>query len=247
MPRTALITGAAGGIGTSLCKEFKDVGYKVIGLDLPNTVMPDSCTATIHADLESLCNSRDYLQDTISQVKLHLSDDPLKVLVNNAAIQITDSAEQLTPTQWHKSLDINLLAPFLLTQSLLNELVAAQGSVVNMVSIHAILTKASFVCYATSKAALVGLTKSLSVEFGGRVRVNALAPAAIETPMLREGFKNREAELAQLSKMHPIGRIGTAQEVAQSAVFLASDQASFITGAVLDLNGAIGNRLYDPG
>ena len=94
--------------------------------------------------------------------------------MNNAAVQILAPADAITFDQWRETLDTNLLAPFLLTQALLPELERGRGSVVNVASIHANLTKPGFVAYATSKAALVGLTRSLAVDLGGRVRVNAV-------------------------------------------------------------------------
>ncbi|NJL86666.1 MAG: SDR family oxidoreductase [Leptolyngbyaceae cyanobacterium SM1_1_3] len=193
-----------------------------------------------------LCRDQDYQSKVLAQVRSHLNSNPLKVLINNAAIQVVKPVEQITPTYWHATLDVNLVAPFLLTQAFLGDLTITQGSIVNIASIHATLTKPEFVCYATSKAALVGLTRSLAVELGDRVRINAITPAAVATPMLLAGFEGKNKAFEELGQMHPIGRIATPQEVAQAALFLASDQASFITGAVLSLDGGIGSRLHDP-
>ena len=170
----------------------------------------------------------------------------LKVLVNNAAVQILGDSAELTVASWQRTLEVNVLAPFLLTQALLQHLEHAKGSVINIASVHARLTKPGFVAYATSKAALVGLTRSMAVDLGKRVRVNAICPAAIATPMLLEGFDGNEAALEQLSSMHPVGRIGTPADVASAAIFLASDQAAFMSGAILGVDGGIGGRLHDP-
>jgi NAD(P)-dependent dehydrogenase (short-subunit alcohol dehydrogenase family) len=102
------------------------------------------------------------------------------------------------------------------------------------------------VCYATSKAALVGLTRALAVDLGSRVRVNAINPAAVATPMLLDGFKGKEALYAALGGMHPLGRIAEPAEIAQVALFLASRKAAFITGAAFDVDGGILSRLHDP-
>jgi NAD(P)-dependent dehydrogenase (short-subunit alcohol dehydrogenase family) len=141
---------------------------------------------------------------------------------------------------------VNLIAPFVLIRELLSCLSNANGSVVNINSIHGTLTKPGFVCYATSKAALGGLTKSTAVELGGQVRVNAINPAATATPMLVAGFEDKESALRELGRMHPIGRIAKPEEIAQAAVFLASEQASFITGACLNVDGGMAARLHDP-
>ncbi|WP_346290806.1 SDR family oxidoreductase [Sphaerothrix gracilis] len=243
---SALITGAAGGIGQALCREFQQAGYHVIGLDLLSTTMPDSCAVKIDADLEAICSNSEYRKKIFAQVRSHLVANPIKVLINNAAIQILKPATALTLDDWNATLNVNLLAPFLLIQAFLSSLTNNKGSIVNIASVHTRLTKPEFACYATSKAALAGLTRSLSVEISDRVRINAIAPAAVATPMLLAGFHDRAEALEQLSKMHPIGHIATPQEVAQAALFLASDQANFITGTMLDLHGGIGNRLYDP-
>jgi NAD(P)-dependent dehydrogenase (short-subunit alcohol dehydrogenase family) len=138
------------------------------------------------------------------------------------------------------------VAPLHLAQALLSDLEAAVGSVVNIASIHAVATKPGFVCYATSKAALVGLTRAMAVDLGPRIRVNALLPAAVDTPMLRESFSGSETALGELGRMHPAGRIARPEEVARAAVFLASDQASFMTGAAVHVDGGIAGRLHDP-
>ena len=246
MLKTALVTGASGSIGQAICKEFNDLGYQVLGLDLPSVSKLKYCKASILADLEIMCRDVIYRRNVFDQIRKLLDSSYLNVLVNNAAVQIVKPSEALTSEDWHTTLDVNLLAPFLLTQFFLEDLTKTAGSVINIASIHAMLTKPKFVAYATSKAAVVGLTRSLSVELGHRVRVNAIAPAAICTPMLSQSFSEQEEAFRQLSQMHPIGRIGTPEEVAKAALFLASDQANFITGTTLELDGGISHRLHDP-
>jgi NAD(P)-dependent dehydrogenase (short-subunit alcohol dehydrogenase family) len=102
------------------------------------------------------------------------------------------------------------------------------------------------VAYATSKTALVGMTRALAVDLGGRVRVNAVCPAAIATPMLVAGFEGRDAAYQELAAMHPAGRIGQPDEVAKACLMLADPQLGFLTGACLGLDGGIGARLHDP-
>jgi NAD(P)-dependent dehydrogenase (short-subunit alcohol dehydrogenase family) len=133
-----------------------------------------------------------------------------------------------------------------LTQKLFSLLEKARGSVVNISSIHAKLTKPEFSCYATSKAALLGLTKSMAVELGSKVRINAICPAAVSTPMLLAGFDGQSEAYEILSSMHPVGRIAEPSEVAKLALFLASKDAQFINGSSLELDGGIGSRLHDP-
>jgi len=242
--KTALITGAAGGIGQALCLAFRRAGYRVIGTDCKPVV--DDCDVFITADLEALVRDDRSREETLEGFRAVLEAGSLNVLVNNAALQIKKPAEQLSVRDWQRSFDINVVAPFALVQGLLPELKRSRGSVVNIASVHARLTKPGFAAYATSKSALVGMTKSLAVDLGGSVRVNCINPAATETPMLVAGFAGCEEELAQLGRCHPLGRIADAHEVAQVAVFLASEAASFVNGAAIDVDGGIGARLHDP-
>jgi len=244
--RAAIITGAAGGIGQALCRAFLDAGYYVIASDqgLPGDASLSS--SYVSADLDLLCTSDNSRATAIASFRDSLGGHKLGVLINNAALQIIKPSEQLTVNDWSRTLNINLLAPFLLTQAFLPELEEAKGSVINISSIHAALTKPDFVVYATSKTALTGLTRSLAVDLGGRVRINSISPAAIATPMLKEGFAGCEAELEKLGHMHPVGRIGESSEVAALALFLASDEAHFISGADYRLDGGMSGRLHDP-
>jgi NAD(P)-dependent dehydrogenase (short-subunit alcohol dehydrogenase family) len=244
MTRTALITGALGGIGQALCVAFRDAGYRVIGSDARQG--PAGTEAFLQFDICTFARDHGYREQTLQQLRELAGPDGLHVLVNNAAVQLLNSTERVTVDELHETLDTNLVGPFLLLQGLLGELERAGGSVINIGSIHATATKPGFVCYATSKAALVGLTRNLAVDLGPRVRVNAINPAATATPMLLAGFEGNDEGFQALRGMHPLQRIAEPIEVAAVAVFLASSQASFITGAALSVDGGIGARLHDP-
>jgi NAD(P)-dependent dehydrogenase (short-subunit alcohol dehydrogenase family) len=227
-----------------LCAEFAAAGYDVIATDREESGIESG--RFVRADLRGLCGDARQRSEIISAIKAALQDRPLHALVNNAAVQILGGTTEISVSDWHETLNINLVAPFVLAQQLLPELEAAHGSVVNVASIHATATKPGFVCYATSKAALVGMTRAMAVDLGARVRVNALLPAAVATSMLVDGFAGNPEGLAQLAGMHPINRIADQAEIARTAVFLASDAATFITGSALHVDGGIGARLHDP-
>jgi NAD(P)-dependent dehydrogenase (short-subunit alcohol dehydrogenase family) len=246
MNKSVVVTGAAGGIGEALCAAFAQTGYFVVGVDVRPLPRVTDNVVFVEIDLDRICQDRDYRHDSLHRLRIAAGARPIGALVNNAAAQVVKPTAELTVDDWSRTLNVNTLAPFLLTQALLPELEAARGAVVNVSSIHATLTKPDFVAYATSKAALNGLTRSLAVDLGGRVRVNAICPAAIATPMLIAGFAGREAELRQLGQMHPAGRIGEPSEVAALALFLVSDAALFITGATYAVDGGMGGRLHDP-
>ncbi|BCX80684.1 dihydroanticapsin dehydrogenase [Methylomarinovum caldicuralii] len=244
--RTCLVTGAAGGIGRALVKTFHEVGYCVIATDIG--VKPDSLTYSryVQADLARFAEDETYASKVIADLHQALNGQGLHVLINNAAVQILGGAESLTRQDWRTTLDVNLLAPFLLIQALLPELEAAKGCVVNIGSIHARQTKRNFVTYATSKAALSGMTRALAIDLGSRVRVNAIEPAAIETEMLKAGFTGKPEIYTQLERCHPQQRIGQPEEVASLALAIVEGGMNFLHGACISIDGGIGCRLYDP-
>jgi NAD(P)-dependent dehydrogenase (short-subunit alcohol dehydrogenase family) len=240
----ALVTGALGGIGQALCAEFRKAGYSVIGTDRQPGAC--ECDAFIQLDVRHLYSRPSERQRVVAETRAITGDAGLTALVNNAATQILNRTGDIRISDWDETLETNLIAPFLLIQSFLPDLERAGGSVINVASIHSVATKPGFVCYATSKAALVGMTRALAVDLGPRVRINSINPAATATPMLLAGFANQEEQFQQLAKMHPLERLAEPTEVAQTAIFLASPSASFITGACLHIDGGIGGRLHDP-
>lgn len=246
-PPKVVITGAAGGIGRALVKQFETAGYGVIATDLVERPADLTCFAYLQVDLARTVEDERYASEVFVELRAALDGAVLKALINNAAVQRLGGVESLRRDSWHDSLNVNLLAPFVWTQALLRELERSSGCVVNVSSVHARLTKAGFVAYATSKAALSGLTRAMAVDLGSRVRINAIEPAAIDTPMLRAGFVARDCAFGQLAEAHPIGRIGRTDEVAACALALVNGSAEFLHGACIALDGGISARLMDPG
>lgn len=245
--KTVLITGAAGGIGQALVGEFHKAGYEVIAADRVTRPGHFSYDHYLQIDLASLVEDEDYAKNTFIHIRELLGGRGLNALVNNAAVQILGGVDSLTRGDWRQTLDVNLIAPFLVTQALLHELEGAKGSVVNISSIHAKLTKKNFVAYATSKAALSAMTKALAVDLGPRVRVNAIEPAAVETGMLKASFEGKPELYRQLEACHPQGRVGQPEEVARLALAIVESGMNFLQGACIGIDGGIANRLFDPG
>ena len=242
MKKTALITGSSGGIGTALCAAFLAAGYTVIGLDIKKN--PDcELSHFIECDLNDYALDEKY-REIINQQILSTSNQ-IEVLINNAAAQILGSLSEISHADWQKTININLSAPFFLAQSLFPTLKANEGCIINIGSIHNNLTKPSFIAYATSKSALVGLTKSLSVDIGKDVRVNSISPAAIETQMLLDGFNNDSAKINQLANLHPSGRIGQPSEIAILALSISNRDLKFLNGSNISIDGGISNSLND--
>jgi NAD(P)-dependent dehydrogenase (short-subunit alcohol dehydrogenase family) len=242
----ALVTGSANGIGKATVQTFASQGYSVIGLDcapLPTDFLGQNY---LQLDLERIVDDISFKEQALENIKQHLSGAGLGVLVDNAAVQVLGGVDTLSLADWQRTLNVNLLAPFLLIQGLLPELETAQGCVINISSIHARLTKANFMSYATSKAALSGMTRALAVDLGGRIRINAIEPAAIATEMLKAGFDGKPERLVQLENCHPQGRIGTPHEVAKLVFSMASGDLRFLHGTCVGLDGGISGRLFDP-
>ncbi len=245
--RYALITGANGGIGRALCSAFVSDGYQVIALDIhPSQHAETFCAHYISVDLANYSHDECYAAKTNVKIAELLTNNKLHCLVNNAAIQILGGVATLSRSDWQNTLAVNLQAPFFLTQAFLTQLEFAMGSVVNISSVHAKLTKKNFVAYASSKSALSGMTKSMALDVGDRIRVNAIEPAAIATDMLKAGFVGKPEKYQQLKDYHPSKSIGEPSEIAKLTLFLASDQAHFIHGSCIDISGGISTCLHDP-
>jgi NAD(P)-dependent dehydrogenase (short-subunit alcohol dehydrogenase family) len=242
MKNTAVITGSSGGIGTALCEAYNAAGYNVIGLDIKNN--PDvKLSHFISCDLNDYANNEAY-RESINQQILNQSTK-ISVLINNAATQILGSLSEVTHLDWQKTISINLSAPFFLSQSLFPILKSNNGCIINIGSIHNILTKPAFISYATSKSALIGLTKSLSVDIGKDVRVNSISPAAIRTQMLLDGFDNDIAKVNQLANLHPSRTIGQPSEIAILALSISNNDLKFLNGSNISIDGGISNTLND--
>jgi glucose 1-dehydrogenase len=248
MKRVMLITGAAGGIGRATVKTFLDAGWKVIAVDrvsLEEPLPPDA--AYIQSDIALPEN----LQVIFDQAKTYT--DQLHALVNNAAIQLAKPLIETTVEEWDAVMNSNLRSVFLATK-LAYPLLKAAGSsaIVNTSSVHAVATSANISSYAASKGGLLALTRAMAIEFAPvGIRVNAILPGAVDTPMLRSGLQRGHLQgatmterLDSLARKTVIGRVGKPEEIAQAILFLAdNDRSSFMTGQALIVDGGATTRL----
>jgi NAD(P)-dependent dehydrogenase (short-subunit alcohol dehydrogenase family) len=246
-PSTVLITGAARGIGRATLQLFAKSGWRVIALDRDtyDGDFPDP-GLFLQADLAK----SESLIPVFDQINNYTEN--LNALVNNAAHQVSKSFLETTPDDWNAIMSVNLHAAAQVIKHLHPLLKAAQGSVVNVSSVHALATSTGVAAYAASKGGLIALTRALAIEFAlDNIRVNAVLPGAVDTDMLREGLARGhvqgdtiEARLADLAAKTVIGRVGTPEEIARAIYFLADDtQSSFITGQSLVVDGGATARL----
>ncbi len=244
-PKYALVTGAAGGMGQAIVAEFANNGYKVIATDCVPEPANLGAQHYVQADLAKTVEDEGYAQSIFSQINTWLGPHALNALINNAAIQILGGVDSLSRNDWQQTLNVNLVAPFIWTQALLPKLEQEHGSVVNISSIHARLTKKNFVAYATSKAALSGMTRALAVDVGPRIRVNAIEPAAIDTEMLRSGFGGDDGLIQRLKFFHPANSIGKVSDVAKMSFWITQSGIDFLSGTSMCIDGGISARLFD--
>lgn len=244
----AVITGSEGSIGQAISMKLVNHGYTVIGLDIKNQNPESNTKKYIQVDLSKFANSENTSKNLIEEIKNLLDGNELHLLINNAAVQITEKTEDISIESWNRTLSTNLTAPFFLVQKLLPFFSSIDGSVINISSIHARLTKPKFISYATSKAAISGMTKAMAVDLGAKLRINAIEPAAIETTMLEESFSPENVEdcLSYLASFHPQNRIGSPDEIANLVHLLTNGDLRFVHGACISIDGGISNRLHDP-
>jgi NAD(P)-dependent dehydrogenase (short-subunit alcohol dehydrogenase family) len=245
--RTVLITGANGGIGRAAVLEFSQAGWAVIGVDRDalDFNFPESGWF-IQTDISNPEN----VADLFKQVgERHFG---LNALVNNAAIQIAKPLIETSLEEWDRLMDINLRAVFYSVKMAYPLIRPVEGAIVNVSSVHAIATSADIASYAASKGALMALTRAMAIEFADdNVRVNAILPGAVDTPMLEAGLSrghvsegSMDARKAELASKTVIGRVGTPEEIAKAIYFLADNQqSSFMTGHPLVIDGGATIRL----
>lgn len=238
--KAVLITGACGGIGSAMTKAFAKAGWEVISTD------EKSGPGIIVEDIGLFASDPARINGFAEKVREALKGAKLSCLINNAAVQHLGRLDTLESDLISETFNVNVIAPMLLTKAFLPELEATNGIVINIGSVHAQSTKPAFSAYATSKAALHGLTRALAVDLGPKVRVNTLAPAATATKMLRAGFEGREDAMKELEQAHPLRRLAVPEEIARIALFLAAEDAMFMTGSTVYADGGVLSRLHDP-
>jgi NAD(P)-dependent dehydrogenase (short-subunit alcohol dehydrogenase family) len=240
--KVCIITGAASGIGAEAARLFSAEGASVVGVDL----QPDSEGAlALQADVTD--------EQQVSAIYARVREElgHIDVLFNNAGINPTDDASVLeTPLEaWQRVQDVNLRSVFLCCKHGIPHLLeAGGGSVINMASFVATMGAAvSQISYSASKGAVLSMSRELGVEFARRgVRVNALCPGPVNTPLLQELFASDPGRAARRLVHVPMGRFAEPAEIARAALFLASDDSSYITASTFLVDGGISAAYITP-
>jgi 3-oxoacyl-[acyl-carrier protein] reductase len=236
MSKIVLVTGASRGIGLEAAKHFSKEGYKVIGTSRGDFNLGELIgdERAISAQLDLM--SKESIKNLFAELK---SEDLLpSVLVNNAGITKDQLFLRMKDEDWDDVIETNLNGLFRVTKAFIKPMVKNKfGRVINMSSVAGLMGNSGQVNYSSSKSAMVGFSRSLAKELGSRnITSNVVAPGFIETDMTT--FLNDD-EKVEVSKNIPMKRFGTVQDVAKCIVFLASDEANYITGQTISVDGGL--------
>jgi NAD(P)-dependent dehydrogenase (short-subunit alcohol dehydrogenase family) len=241
--RSALVTGAGSGIGAAIARRFLAEGYDVSLFDM-NAEAAHSVAESAGLAGKSLILQGD-VGDELSVKEAVLRTEAefgaIGVLVNNAGIEINGTVLEQSRELWDRQIAVNLTGIFLLSKHCVPGMRAnGSGSIINISSVHAFASWPRCAAYDTTKAGLLGITRALAIDHGPcGIRVNAICPGYIRTPLLDQWFDSIKNGEQEAIRFHPLRRIGEPIDVANAVFFLASEQASFITGAVLTVDGGL--------
>ncbi len=243
--KTALVTGGAAGIGEGIARRFAEAGYAIAIFDidgarassLAEELSDQTRLVAIHGDVSNEDDARRAIETTLAGF------GRLDVLINNAGIEVAGSVTSLTTSEWDRQIFVNLRGIYLMSKYSIPKMSGRGGAIVNISSVHAFVSWPDSAAYDATKAGIIGLTRAMALDHGREgIRVNAICPGYIQTPLMDRWLATLpapEETLEQVRSFHPVGRIGTPRDVAEAALFLVSDHASFISGTYLVVDGAM--------
>jgi NAD(P)-dependent dehydrogenase (short-subunit alcohol dehydrogenase family) len=243
--KVAIVTGAGQGIGYGIARRFAREGAHVVIAELVAERGERAAASLRATGGDAICIPTDVSDEAsvkamVEQTVAHYGR--LDILVNNAGVIVYHTADTLTMEQWDRCMNVDLKSVWLCSKYAIPVMrKGGGGSIINIASVHAFATMRHSFPYPGAKAGVVGLTRSMAIDGGpDNIRVNAICPGWIGTELAEAylaTFPDPEAERRRVASLHPIGRIGTPDDVAAVALFLASDEAGFVTGTTLTVDG----------
>lgn len=252
--KVALVTGAGAGIGRGIALRFAAEGARVGVVDIAGHLaeqVADEIRAQGGQAVGIGCDISQEAQVSAAVAQVTERLGPITVLVNNAAVMPAGRLHETAPADFDRCVAVNLRGTYLVCRAVIpGMLKVRKGSIIHMASVTAILGLPGVAVYSATKGALVALARAMSTDYARMgIRVNAVSPGTIDSPMLHN-FVAAQSDPQRIRKafddMHPIGRVGTIEEVANVFVFLASDESSFVTGANYEVDGGLGVKGEQP-
>jgi NAD(P)-dependent dehydrogenase (short-subunit alcohol dehydrogenase family) len=248
--RVAVVTGAGRGIGRAIARKLAQEGAAVTIAEIDaqtGETTAEELRASGYRALFIPTDITEEAQITTAVEKTTAAFGKLDILVNNAGKNFYYNATTMTEAEWDNAMNLDLKAAWLCCKHALPHMVTAGGgSIINISSLHAKMTVAGFFPYAAAKAGLVGMTRSLALDWGvHNIRVNAVCPGWVWTALAQEWLDQQPDPKAfwdQTLSIHPLRRVGKPEDIANLVAFIASDEASFITGAELYIDGGLSAR-----
>jgi NAD(P)-dependent dehydrogenase (short-subunit alcohol dehydrogenase family) len=243
--KVAIVTGSASGLGRAIAVLFAQEGAKVVGADINVAGGQETAAMIAEAGGESVFVEADVTQAAACKRMVEAAVEEyggVDVLVNNAGVEIRGGVLTLTEGEWDQMLAVDLKAIYLCSREAIPEMLkAGGGSIVNIASVLSFDVIPERAAYCAAKAGAIHLSKSIALDYGPQgIRCNALAPGAFHTALLEQSMIDSgdyEGTKEVLKNKSVFGRMGRLEELAQAAVFLASDESSFVTGSVLNCDG----------
>ncbi len=240
--KAALVTGGAAGIGAGIAERFAEAGYAVAVFDVDGQGARKMASGlsgaiAIEGDVSREEDANRAIATTVQEL------GRLDVLINNAGIEVTGTVEEMSPADWDRQLAVNLRGVFLMSKYAVPKMRPRGGAIVNISSVHALVSWPGSTAYDATKAGIIGMTRAMALDHGpDRIRVNAICPGYIQTPLMDrwlESLPDPSQTMRDVLKFHPLGRFGTPNDVAEAALFLSSGAASFISGTYLVVDGGM--------